>query len=101
MLDADFWSWDLTKPLPGETRKREKKTDHRCPHDRKHPTGMELCEQCGDFGVCAECGVDYIKRDMGGGPICHRCVDLHRLETKLAEARAEQAKRKAASEKVA
>ena len=84
--------YDLSA-LSGRRYKKSPKKDHRCPHDRKNPTGMELCRACGDFANCAICGDEFIKRDIGG-TTCQSCRDIPRLRVRLDIALAEQEKRK-------
>jgi hypothetical protein len=69
-----------------------RKKDHDCPHARPHPSGMEVCRTCGDFGICPECGSEYIKLDTG--PICYPCTCLHRAARSLATEQRELAKRR-------
>lgn len=94
MTQQITWNTDLTKLEPLPRSKRPKK-DHKCPHDRKHPTGMEVCRACGDYGICCDCGMEYIKQDSYGGPRCWMCEGVLHLRRKLREAEREQAKRKA------
>lgn len=92
-LMSDF---DLSAPL-GKHEKPLKK-GHKCPHDRKNPTGMEVCRECGDFGNCAICGVEYISRDIyyQSDTLCWPCSEVARLEELLRRARIENDKRIAA-----
>ncbi len=69
------------------------KKDHKCSHDRKHATGMEVCRACGDIGICPQCGAEYIVIDTGAR--CYPCSTIERLSDALENAKREQEQRKA------
>jgi len=66
---------------------------HKCPHKGRHLTGMEVCRTC-DYARCVDCGEEFNQRDMSGGPCCHPCDQIRRLERRLATERAWQAERR-------
>jgi hypothetical protein len=74
---------------------KKPKKDHACPHDRKYPSGMEVCRICGDLGTCPECGDTYIKLDTGS--ICYPCAVLRSLQYRILAALKEQQQRRAAN----
>ena len=92
-LMTDF---DLTAPL--DKHEKPPKKNHTCPHDRKHPSGMEVCRECGDFGICTQCGDEYISRDdfYRSDELCYPCSEAERLTRVAERARADVAKRIAA-----
>ncbi len=87
-------SYDLSLPAKGGKCYKPHKKDHRCPHDRKDATGMELCRACGDFANCTICGDEFIKRDLGG-ITCQPCREIPQMRMRLDRAIDAQAQRKA------
>jgi ribosomal protein L32 len=96
-----LFDFDLSAPL-GKRAKPPKK-DHKCPHDRKNATGMEVCEACGDYGICATCGAGYIRIDAyyRHDTLCYPRSEIARMEAQLERARAEQTQRIEANAKEA
>lgn len=91
MDQQDDWNLDLSAPIRHKQMKPPKK-DHKCPHDRKHPTGMEVCEACGDYGTCATCGAGYIRRDVYRYhlTLCWPCAEIAILEDRLEQLKRER-----------
>lgn len=90
----------IPKPSMGNEMSNERrkllvarKTDHKCPHDMRHPMGMEICPIC-DYDECEVCGLEYNRRDMSGDPRCYPCYCIAVLERKLEDALKAQATRK-------
>lgn len=67
---------------------------HKCPHDSTHLSGYETCRTCGDYRVCAECGMEYIIHDSGGHASCWMCQRVAAMRAALANAEREQAERR-------
>ena len=76
--------------LPPETPKVKK--DHKCPHDRKHQSGMEVCRKCGDYRICETCGMEYIWQDSGDR-FCWMCLEVVGLTAMLDAKRDDQRNR--------